>query len=1258
MSAPASPSGPSAPSGGILQTEIDSSPLEGISDIVSSIPDDDPGDTTERFERDRKVTVTEDELRMVLCSDEELEAHMAACASPADQIELDSLQLPAPPVMSPDGSSKKSARLGETSEVSPSSRTLSQASSCLSSISVRPRARNAELQDAVLAGDVEAVKQLIAGGSSVNAPFTRDLVTSNESEAEAWTPLLRQITGGPGEQEFMTLLHLLSSRIDHPNCVALIETIIDSEADLNARSCMGDTPLMRACLYKHLDAVEALLAHGAYVHPEDDGGLNALGYAVTTKPSASSEVVLQLVALLAKKGANMDDGGAKEPLLEAIRQSNNALVIALIELGAKPRFIHEAVEMAPVDIVRSLLAGQANVMEVDKSHEGRFILDVAFSRGDEEITSLIRDFIGDLERQGIRPPAKEEEGSKQRVAFARAVGRRSLILTPDVISSKPKGFSRQVAAKVLPRTRALCRKVNVNKWFQLAMLLALMGALFLPDTWIMLDIVNYLVLDLLLIFILCLFVLEFFVQSVGFWKTYMFSFFFWMDLLGAVSLMIDFSFNPLDFAGNAQVMRAARITKLGARAGRFTKLVKLLRFLPGMQQQGASTGTAKVISHTLITALSTRTSVLIIVMVMVLPIFDFVTYPQDDHSMVAWLEHIDLVLLYYLDEASPTIDDFNSFYSESSGKSYFPYEVSWDFNGTVESRRLYGRTAPLRKGSKLTISSGGASGAKALFNFTEPFMDESRSQILLLCCIIFFMVGFSLLLSNSVSAIVLRPLENLLSGVQKMASTIFKSVANMHTRLKQEVGDETEKRMSHQEGVVGISNAFGNETHLLEKVVEKMAALSEITVKKSQIDAEALEQLGENDRAVIQGFGTAPTVIQVNRISSDSTSAQGGGTVELVAAIERHFEDAGISWAHVDSWDLNVLELEDKQLHALCLCFLIFHHGDQPHTSADGVDLQLRFNNFIEVAAGGYISPKKVPYHNWFHAVDVAHTSFRMLNICETDHFLVSLERFALIASAICHDIGHGGVNNPFLVETAAELAICYNDHSPLENMHCAKLFEIVNQPKTAIFHGLEKAQYRDVRQICIEAILHTDNTHHFTMLKDLQLLYEVNSAVFDVSRQMYRTSPSNFPPKEVVDVFRTNDVKKTLRNLVLHFCDVSNPMKPFEICKSWAWKIMEEFFSQGDMEKELGIAVQPLNDRTKINKAYSQVGFIEFFVAPLSFATVKLMPPMEQCVEQLLLNLTSWKREWVTTTMPQPDSEEQAKLQERIAKLEAKHRN
>merc|ERR1712048_1549699 len=76
---------------------------------------------------------------------------------------------------------------------------------------------------------------------------------------------------------------------------------------------------------------------------------------------------------------------------------------------------------------------------------------------------------------------------------------------------------------------------------------------------------------------------------------------------------------------------------------------------------------------------------------------------------------------------------------------------------------------------------------------------------------------------------------------------------------------------------------------------------------------------------------------------------------------------------------------------------------------------------------------------------------------------------------------------------------------------------------------------------------------------------------------------------------------------LFLHLADVSNPLKPFKMCQAWAWRILDEFFAQGDEEKRLNLPGGMLNDRDKINRPGSQHGFINFLVAPLVPNAVRL---------------------------------------------------
>lgn len=127
-----------------------------------------------------------------------------------------------------------------------------------------------------------------------------------------------------------------------------------------------------------------------------------------------------------------------------------------------------------------------------------------------------------------------------------------------------------------------------------------------------------------------------------------------------------------------------------------------------------------------------------------------------------------------------------------------------------------------------------------------------------------------------------------------------------------------------------------------------------------------------------------------------------------------------------------------------------------------------------------------------------------MIMVKAKEYFSVS-DRFALLMAAVCHDVGHPGHNNPFLVESNDPLALKYNDKSPLENMHCAIMFETgFIDHNTAIFHKCTKQTYMYVRRVSIEAILHTDMVHHFPMVSELKLLQEENHDIIKLSHEEY----------------------------------------------------------------------------------------------------------------------------------------------------------
>merc|ERR1711871_679396 len=120
--------------------------------------------------------------------------------------------------------------------------------------------------------------------------------------------------------------------------------------------------------------------------------------------------------------------------------------------------------------------------------------------------------------------------------------------------------------------------------------------------------------------------------------------------------------------------------------------------------------------------------------------------------------------------------------------------------------------------------------------------------------------------------------------------------------------------------------------------------------------------------------------------------------------------------------------------------------------------------------------------------------------------------------------------------------------------------------------------------------------------------------------------------------------------DVFMHAADISNPVKPFHICKSWAWLVIDEFFAQGDKEKELGLPISPMMDRNDVNRPTMQFNFLDFVVAPLYRGLVQVFPPLYSCGE----NLTENQRQWMQMRFEELKGEQDGGAEE-VAKLTAR---
>jgi len=173
----------------------------------------------------------------------------------------------------------------------------------------------------------------------------------------------------------------------------------------------------------------------------------------------------------------------------------------------------------------------------------------------------------------------------------------------------------------------------------------------------------------------------------------------------------------------------------------------------------------------------------------------------------------------------------------------------------------------------------------------------------------------------------------------------------------------------------------------------------------------------------------------------------------------------------------------------------------------------------------------------------------------------------------------------------------------------------------------------------------------HNGMVKDLQLLYQMNSDMFSAEKTNNGIA--------VLEVLNQPASKALAMNNFLHSADVSNPCRTWECCQPWAMMVLEEFFAQGDQEKMLGVPVQFLNDRDKLNRPNSQIGFLEFMIVPFFAAQIKLWPSMKDLGTNLAGNTQKWSEMWIAETSP--SEEDTKKVQNRVQKVfdvldEAKH--
>uniref|UniRef100_A0A667Z233 Phosphodiesterase n=1 Tax=Myripristis murdjan TaxID=586833 RepID=A0A667Z233_9TELE len=270
-----------------------------------------------------------------------------------------------------------------------------------------------------------------------------------------------------------------------------------------------------------------------------------------------------------------------------------------------------------------------------------------------------------------------------------------------------------------------------------------------------------------------------------------------------------------------------------------------------------------------------------------------------------------------------------------------------------------------------------------------------------------------------------------------------------------------------------------------------------------------------------------------------------------------------------------------------------------------------------------------VAYHNNIHAADVVQSTHVLLSTPALEAVFTDLEIMAVLFASAIHDVDHPGVTNQFLINTSSELALMYNDASVLENHHLAVGFKLLQEENCDIFQNLSKKQRDSLRKMVIDMVLATDMSKHMNFLADMKTMVETKKV----------TSLG------VLLLDNYSDRIQVLQNMV-HCADLSNPTKPLELYRQWTDRIMVEFFTQGDRERDKGMEISPMCDKHNASIEKSQVGFIDYIVHPLWETWADLVHPDAQDILDTLEDNREWYQSMIPRS-PSPSSPEERHTEE-----------
>ncbi|XP_062832412.1 cAMP and cAMP-inhibited cGMP 3',5'-cyclic phosphodiesterase 10A isoform X2 [Anolis carolinensis] len=245
---------------------------------------------------------------------------------------------------------------------------------------------------------------------------------------------------------------------------------------------------------------------------------------------------------------------------------------------------------------------------------------------------------------------------------------------------------------------------------------------------------------------------------------------------------------------------------------------------------------------------------------------------------------------------------------------------------------------------------------------------------------------------------------------------------------------------------------------------------------------------------------------------------------------------------------------------------------------------------------------RRVPYHNWKHAITVVHCMYAILQNNHT--VFTDLERRGLLVACLCHDLDHRGYSNSYLQKFDHPLAALYST-STMEQHHFSQTVSILQLEGHNIFSNLSSSDYEQVLEIIRKAIIATDLALYFGNRKQLEELHQGRTLNF--KNQAHRDR---------------------VIGLMMTACDLCSVTKLWHVTRLTASDIYAEFWAEGDEMKKLGIQPIPMMDRDKKDEVpQGQIGFYNAVALPCYTTLAQILPPTAPLLRACKENLKQWEK-------------------------------